>query len=179
MFRGYSDSVLIRPPAEMMGSDKLNSSVTKHKSWLELRRGWLWSFWKVYSIPTLAVIPNRDGHDKREQFIEYSLCLRHSPRYHGVRPPNSRRWQWENDRSKSFVFPQIELLPPTTQPRLKSNNFLPALAAQISIWGQKTFNLMMTAIEKHHSGVINYWIWRATVFFLPGTCGMRLCRTSH
>ena len=148
----------------MMGSDKLNSSVTKHKSWLELRRGWLWSFWKVYSIPTLAVIPNRDGHDKREQFIEYSLCLRHSPRYHGVRPPNSRRWQWENDRSKSFVFPQIELLPPTTQPRLKSNNFLPALAAQISIWGQKTFNLMMTAIEKHHTGVINCWIWRATVF---------------
>mgnify|MGYP006975463544 CR=1 FL=1 len=149
----------------MMGSDKLNSSVTKHESWLELRRGWLWSFWKVYSIPTLAVIPNRDGHDKREQFIEYSLCLRHSPRYHGVRPPNSRRWQWENDRSKSFVFPQIELISLTTHRRdLRATTFLPELTTQISIQGQKTFNLMMTAIEKHHSGVINCWIWRATVF---------------
>lgn len=37
----------------------------------------------------------------------------------------------------------------------RATTFLPALVAQISIWGQKTFNLMMTAIEKHHSGVIN------------------------
>ena len=106
------------------------------------------------------MIPSSGDNDKRHQFIEYSLCLHHSPRYHGVRPPDSRRWQWENDRSKSFVFPQIELLPPTTD-RESRAAFLPP---KIQLGAEKTFNVMMTATGKHHSRVINSWIWRATVF---------------
>ena len=166
MYRGYSDLVLIRPPAELMARTNWNQvptswcdGVTRLESWLDLGRGWLIRCFSKF-IPTVPVIPSSGDNDKRHQFIEYSLCLHHSPRYHGVRPPDSRRWQWENDRSKSFVFPQIELLPPTTD-RESRAAFLPP---KIQLGAEKTFNVMMTATGKHHSRVINSWIWRATVF---------------
>ena len=46
----------------------------------------------------------------------------------------------------------------------RATTFYPRLPPKFQFGAKKTFNLMMTAIEKHHSGVINCWIWRATVF---------------